>query len=131
METHLSEKEAAQYSPLALAFLGDSVYEVLVRERVLLKANTSAENLHNRSVEYVRAGYQAVAAQTIIPKLTEKELAVLKRGRNATGKKPPRNADAVEYRWATALESLFGYLSLTGQKERISELFEIIWDIHS
>lgn len=129
METHLSEREAAQYSPLALAFLGDSVYEVLVRERVLLKANTSAENLHNQSVEYVRAGYQAVAAQHILPLLTEKEAAVLKRGRNATGKKTPKNADAIEYRWATALETLFGYLSLTGQKQRISELFEIIWNL--
>ena len=114
------KKDANQYSPLTLAFLGDAVYEQLVREKIVLTANKEA-------VERVRAAYQSKAVDVIMPHLTEEEEAVFKRGRNATGNTVPKNSNPVEYRRATALEALFGYLHLTGNSERIVELFDIIW----
>ena len=125
----LEQRELNQYSPLALAFLGDAVYGQLVRERLLLAANRPVGQLHQLATKRVRASYQAKAVEIVIPFLNEEEQAVLKRGRNATGTTVPKHSSAVEYRHATALESLFGYLHLKGEIERINQLFEIIWAI--
>lgn len=122
----LTEKEAAGYSPNVLAFYGDSVYEVLVRNRVVARHNTNAGKLHDMAVERVRATYQSEAVSVIEPMLTEKEADILRRGRNAGGISVPKSAKPSEYRRATALETLFGYLSLTGQDERIETLFDAI-----
>ena len=116
-----------QYSPLTLAFLGDAVYEQLVRERLVLTANMPVKKLHSAAVERVRASFQSKAADEILPLLDEDELAIFKRGRNATGNTVPKSSDPVEYRRATALETLFGYLFLLGNSERIVELFDKIW----
>lgn len=125
-ENFLTEREACAYSPLSLAFLGDSVYDTLVREYLLKRANMPAAKLHSMKIKLVCAEFQSKAYSTITDALTEKELTVLKRGRNATGNNVPKHAEAAEYRRATALECLFGYLRLTGQSERIKELFELI-----
>ena len=125
----LERKEVNQYSPLTLAFLGDAVYEQLVRERLVLTANMSANKLHTATVYRVRAAYQSKALEIISPKLTEDESIIIKRGRNATGNTVPKSSNPIEYRRATALETLFGYLFLTEQTDRIAELFDIIWDI--
>lgn len=122
----MTEKEARGYSPNVLAFYGDSVYEVLVRERVVTNHQTNAGRLHDMAVERVRASYQSEAVNIIEPMLTEKEADILRRGRNAGGISVPKSAKPSEYRRATALEALFGYLSLTGQKERIETLFNAI-----
>ena len=122
----ISEKEAQGYSPNVLAFYGDSVYEVLVRERVVTHHQTNAGRLHDMAVERVRASYQSEAVNVIEPMLTEKEADILRRGRNAGGISVPKSAKPSEYRRATALEALFGYLSLTGQNERIETLFNAI-----
>lgn len=122
----ISEKEARGYSPNVLAFYGDSVYEVLVRERVVTNHQTNAGRLHDMAVEQVRAGYQSEAVNVIEPMLTEQEADILRRGRNAGGISVPKSAKPSEYRRATALEALFGYLSLTGQNERIEVLFNAI-----
>ena len=122
----ISEKEARGYSPNVLAFYGDSVYEVLVRERVVTNHQTNAGRLHDMAVERVRASYQSEAVNVIEPMLTESEADILRRGRNAGGISVPKSAKPSEYRRATALEALFGYLSLTGQKERIETLFNAI-----
>ena len=122
----LTEKEAAGYSPNVLAFYGDSVYEVLVRNRVVALHNTNAGKLHDMAVERVRATYQSEAVSVIEPMLTEKEADILRRGRNAGGISVPKSAKPSEYRRATALETLFGYLSLTGKDERIETLFDAI-----
>lgn len=122
----LSEKEAAAYSPNVLAFYGDCVYEKLVRRRVVLYGNTGAGRLHDLAVEQVRASYQSEAVGVIEPMLTEKEADILRRGRNAGGISVPKSAKPSEYRRATALEALFGYLSLSGQEERIETLFAAI-----
>jgi ribonuclease-3 family protein len=123
---YLTEQEANLYSPLALAFLGDSVYDTLVREYLLRQANMPVAKLHSMKIKLVCAEYQSEAYETLAVHLTDKELSVLKRGRNATGNSIPKHADAAEYRRATALESLMGYLYLTGQNDRINELFGLI-----
>ena len=122
----LTEKEASGYSPNVLAFYGDCVYELLVRKRVVLKGSTSAGRLHDLAVKQVRASYQSQAVAVIEPMLTESEADILRRGRNAGGISVPKSAKPSEYRRATALETLFGYLSLTGQTERIEELYNVI-----
>lgn len=128
MEKVLTEYEANQYSPLALAFLGDSVYDTLVRDFLLRRANMPVAKLHTAKIKLVCAEFQSKAYGTAEKNLTEKELAVLKRGRNATGNKVPKHADVAEYRRATAVESLFGYLFLTGKNDRIIEIFNLIME---
>lgn len=129
MNLKLTEREVNQYSPLSLAFLGDGVYDLLVRERILQMANLPAAKLHSIKVERVCAEYQSRAVDVIMPVLTEKEQAVFKRGRNATGNTVPKHSSTADYRRATAVECLFGYLHLIGDTERIKELFELIWNM--
>ena len=121
-----SEKEAAAYSPNVLALYGDSVYETLVRENIVRNHQTNAGKLHELAVKRVRASFQSEAVNIIEPLLTEKEADILRRGRNAGGISIPKSAKASEYRRATALETLFGYLALSGQNDRLRELFDAI-----
>lgn len=116
------------YSPLSLAFLGDSVYDTLVREHLLKTANMPVSKLHSAKIRLVCAEFQSGAYELIAQQLEEKELAVLKRGRNATGNTAPKHADTADYRRATAVECLFGYLYLLGRSDRINELFDLIMD---
>ncbi len=122
----LTEQQAHGYSPNVLAFYGDAVYEVLVRNRVVANHQTNAGKLHDMAVERVRASYQSKAAGVIESMLTEREADILRRGRNAGGISVPKSAKPSEYRRATALEALFGYLSITGQTERLETLFNAI-----
>lgn len=123
---YLTEREVNQYSPLALAFLGDSVYDTLVRDFLLRMANMPVAKLHSAKIKLVCAEFQSSVYDVTAENLDEKELAVLKRGRNATGNTVPKHAEAVDYRRATAIESLFGYLFLLGRNDRINELFGIM-----
>jgi ribonuclease III family protein len=125
----LTEREANQYSPLSLAFLGDCIYEKYVREHIVLLANTNVSNLHNMSTKKVCAKFQSLVYEEIIGILTEREVDILKRGRNAKGISSPKNANIIDYRKATAVECLFGYLYLTGNEDRLLELMNIIWNI--
>ncbi len=121
-------REAAMYSPLTLAYLGDCVYELLVRETLVRKGNKPNGKLHGEATKFVSSKGQSEAFLKIEHILTEKEIAVFKRGRNAHSV-PNKNNDADEYRRATGLETLFGYLRLCGDDDRIEELFrEIIKD---
>lgn len=123
---YLSVREANTYSPLSLAFLGDSVYDTLVREYLLRKANMPVARLHSEKIKLVCAEFQSAAYDVVAEMLDEHELSVLKRGRNATGNSVPKHAEAVQYRRATAIESLFGYLFLIGKNERITQIFDVI-----
>ena len=127
MQTPLTPDEAKQYSPLTLAFLGDSVYEVMVREALLREANRPARELHTQAVAHVRAAYQAGAVSRISEMLTETEADILRRGRNASGISVPKHATPADYRKATGFECLFGFLYLCGMTERLRELFAVIW----
>lgn len=112
-------------SPLTLAFVGDAVYEIFVRE-MLAEVNRPSSELHAASVRLVKASAQAAAYKIIEQYLTEKELSVYKRGRNAHVNSVPKNANIGEYHSATGLEALFGYLHLSGNDERAREFFGII-----
>ncbi|MBQ5329638.1 MAG: ribonuclease III [Oscillospiraceae bacterium] len=122
----LSEHEVKQYSPLSLAFLGDGVYSLLVRDMLLTRANMPIGKLHKESVSYVRASYQAKAVDLIYDILTDNEKDILRRGRNSHTVHVPKGSDREEYSKSTALEALFGYLHLCGDKERICYLFDMI-----
>ena len=122
----LTQAQARQYSPLALAFLGDSVYEILVREYLVREANRPAAKLHEQKIQLVCAVFQAQAIDRLIPLLTEEETAVYKRGRNANNT-VPRHTSAQDYHKATGLEALFGYLHLLGEQARLEELFAAIF----
>lgn len=126
MAEKLTEREAAAFSPNILAFYGDSVYEVMVRRLVIMRHQTNAGRLHELAVERVRASFQSDAVGIIEPMLTEHEADILRRGRNAGGISVPKSAKPSEYRRATALEALFGYLSLIGAEDRLDELFGAI-----
>lgn len=115
------------YSPLSLAFLGDSVYEQLVREQLILHANMPAGRLHNLAVKYVCCEFQSEACAVIEEYLTEDEKEIMRRGRNSSGITAPKHSSVSQYRRATSLECLFGYLHLLGEHERIEELFNKIW----
>ena len=115
-----------ELSPLNLAFIGDCVYEMLVRESLVLNANRPVNDLHRESVKYVSAKAQTLAYDKIKDMLTEQEIAVYKRGRNAKVGHNPKSASQGEYHIATGVEALFGYLYLTEQIDRIKELFNII-----
>ena len=114
------------YSPLVLAYIGDAVYEVFTREKVLeLHPDMPAHKLHKVNVHYVRAKSQSNAMSQIEPILSEDELAIYKRGRNAKAGTVPKNADLVDYRRATGFEALVGYLHLKGRQDRLGEIMEM------
>ena len=121
METD-GKKIAATVHASKLAYLGDAVFEVLVRERLV---RDGVESPSVRSLEYVTATSQSAAADRIMDRLTEEEKDVFKRGRNDVHTTVPKSASAGEYRRATGFESLFGYLYLTGETKRAAELFDI------
>lgn len=114
----------SELSPLTLAFIGDGVYELLVREFLVSQGNCPVKKLHGRAVELVRCEAQSKAlAEKLWPLLTEEEQAVALRGRNAHVGHVPKNAKVGEYHGATALETLFGWLYLRGEADRLRELF--------
>ncbi|WP_312640588.1 ribonuclease III domain-containing protein [Hydrogenoanaerobacterium sp.] len=113
-------------SPLTLAFMGDVVYELMVREQVISAGSMPPNKLHKKTVEMVKASFQARVYDLIADTLPEDEADILRRGRNSSGVHAPKNADVLEYRKATGVEALFGYLYLGGKLSRINELFERI-----
>ncbi len=114
------------YSPLTLAFVGDGVYELLVREKLVAGGSMPPGKLHSMAVKKVRCSAQSAVYQFLLGKLAPEEEDIMRRGRNATSGHLPKNADPIDYRQATGVEALFGYLYLKGQTERIYELFALI-----
>ena len=115
-----------QMNPLTLAFVGDVVFELLVRERLVADGDRPVGQLHNMAVAQVKASAQAVAYHQLEPVLDEEELSILKRGRNSHSVHPPKNAHPQDYRKATGVEALFGFLYLKGRIQRVEELFQLI-----
>ena len=115
-----------QISPLTLAFVGDGVYDLFVRQFLVDKGQRPVGELNKIKVELVNCKSQAVFAKELMPMLTEEELAVYKRGRNASPKCTPKNGTVGDYHSATGLEALFGYLYLSGEDKRLEQLFSEI-----
>ena len=109
---------------MVLAYVGDAVYELFVRGYVLRTGNAPVNKLHRRSRDLVKAAGQTAFYHRVEGMLTEEEAAVFKRGRNAKSHTMAKNADRMDYRIATGVEALFGYLYLNGQLKRLGELFE-------
>ncbi|MBR5473790.1 MAG: ribonuclease III [Lachnospiraceae bacterium] len=117
--------EARNYSPLVLAFLGDSVYEREIRERIVREGNAAPAKLNRRSSELAKAATQATIVRLILEDLTEEEAAIYRRGRNANSHTMAKNATMSDYRMATGFEALMGYLFLAGDEARYKELIEL------
>lgn len=120
----LKEVDIRAYSPLTLAYIGDCVYDLVIRTVVVERGNEPANKLHKKTVAYVKAQTQASMIEALLPYLTEEEEAVYKRGRNAKSYTSAKNASIGDYRKATGMEALVGYLYLTGQEARIMELIK-------
>lgn len=116
----------SQYGALALAYMGDCVYEIKIREYLMRQANMPVNMLHKKAKGYVSAAAQSGFADKILPLLTEEEEGVFHRGRNAKPHTTPKNMTLADYKKATGLEALFGYLYLSDNTARIDELMEII-----
>ncbi len=121
----LKEVDIRTYSPLTLAYIGDAVYDLIIRTVVVERGNTSANKLHKQTIEYVKAPAQARLIEAIQEDLTEEEAGIYRRGRNAKPYTMAKNATTNEYKKATGLEALVGYLYLTDRVERILELLQI------
>lgn len=114
-------------STAALAYLGDAVLELLVRERLVEEGYTSSKTLNAHALHFVRATAQAAAMERLAPYLTEEEQGAFRRGRNIGHTNTPKNATVAEYRNATGMEALFGYLHIKGERTRIAELFALAY----
>lgn len=120
------EEVLRQYSPLALAYLGDGVYELYVRAHVLSQGNCQSQKLHAKSQKFVNCAAQERFLAVLQEELSEDELEVVRRGRNAKTHSKPRSADYGTYHAATGFEALWGYLYLAGEEARLQKLFEKI-----
>ena len=118
----LKEVEAREYSPLALAYLGDAVYELAIRTFLMNHGNTQVNKMHKKTAGLVKAEAQANFYKVLEEELTEEEKAVYRRGRNAKSVTMAKHATMKDYRMATGFEALMGYLYLTEQMERMAEL---------
>ncbi len=125
----MEENKLKTVSTAALAYLGDSVIEVCVREYLVELGISSSAKLNSSALEFVRASKQADAMERILPKLSEEEMQVFKRGRNLGHNATPKSATMAQYRAATGMETLFGWLKLSGREARIKELFDAAYEI--
>lgn len=117
--------DAKQLSPLTLAFIGDTVFDLFVREMLVCDANRPVKKLHNSAAKLVNAKAQAKIAEAIADSFTEQETDVFKRGRNAHTNHIAKNASNRDYHYATGLEAVFGFVYLNGDTERLRELFSL------
>lgn len=116
------EQDVNAYSPLALAYIGDGIYDLVIRTVVVERANRPANDLHRMVTRYVKASAQARIILALQEELTEEEMAIYKRGRNAKSYTTAKNATVADYRKATGFEALMGYLYLTNRTDRLLAL---------
>jgi ribonuclease-3 family protein len=123
-EFALPDIDIRTYSPLALAFIGDCVFDIIIRTIIVGQGNRGSNDLHHQTSSYVNAGAQAAMIEALKPILSEEELDIYKRGRNAKIATSAKNATIQDYRKATGFEALIGYLYLQARTERIFELIK-------
>lgn len=121
----MEKQEINLYSPLTLAYIGDAVYDLMVRTLVVEKGNCAANKLHKRTSEIVKAPAQAELVEKIMPQLTEQEQRIYRRGKNAKSYTMAKNATMKDYQKATGLEAVMGYLYLNGEITRAVELLKM------
>ena len=124
-ELHLNGLDPKSYSPLALAYIGDAIYEIVVRTIVMSAGNMSVNKYHKKSSSMVKASAQTAVFENIEPYLNDEEMAVYKRGRNSKSGSVAKHASVLDYRKATGVEALIGYLFLKGNMDRVIELIGI------
>lgn len=122
----LDSNQVRMMNPLVLAYIGDTIYDLFVRTFLIHTWDVSVHQLHLKSISYVNAGSQSDTLHEIENMLSEDELYIVRRGRNAKSGTVPKNADVTEYRQATGFECLLGYLYLTGQEERLFEIMKYV-----
>lgn len=127
MTQELTPQEYKYLNPLLLAYIGDAVYELRVREHLLTSGAVKMNGLHRQAVSLVNAGRQSRLYSQLEPLLSEEEKDVFRRGRNAHSGHQPPNVSAAGYRRATGVEALIGWLHLTGEKERLDEIFRVLF----
>ena len=121
----LEDTDIRTYSPLTLAYIGDAIYELVIRTILVEKGNTQVNKLHQRASKLVKASAQSEIIEKLKPYLTEEEMGIFKRGRNAKSFTMAKNASMSDYRRATGFEALMGHLYLTEQWDRMLELIKI------
>ena len=121
----LEPEDIRSYSPLTLAYVGDAVYELVIRTMIISKGNAPVNKLHKRSAALVKAPAQAQMMKVIEPLLSEEELHIYKRGRNAKSYTSAKNASVIDYRIATGFEAIMGWFYLQERQERMLELIKI------
>ena len=121
----LNETDVRSYSPLVLAYIGDCVYDLIIKSMVISDGNKQVHKLHEQTSRYVQASAQSKMMRAIQPCLTEEEHAVYRRGRNAKSVSPAKNQSITDYRRATGFEALLGFLYLRKEYERLMELVKI------
>ena len=126
LRLNMDKKDIAAISNLGLAHVGDAVFELLCRSYLCAKGGKNVGTLHRETVQLVKAPSQAKFAEKLLPHLTEEELSYYRRGKNAHVHAVPKGAPPAEYAKATGLEALFGMLHLSGQTDRLNDLFHII-----
>ena len=124
-QINITESALTQYNPLVLAYVGDAVYEVFIRTLLVSKGNMSVHKLHKNSINYVKAKAQSDIIHRIMELLTQEEMDIVRRGRNAKSGTIPKNADVTEYKYATGFESLIGYLYLKKDFNRLIQILNI------
>ena len=128
-ELKLPKAEIDSISNLGLAHMGDCVFEILVRAYLCAKGEKTVDKLHRDTINMVKATSQAAFAEKMLPLLTEEELAYYRRGKNSQVHAVPKSATPAQYAKATGVEALFGYLFLSGQKERANEIFNLVMEM--
>ena len=121
--------EVRQMQPSVLAFIGDAVFNLFIRERLVIKEKGTSHKLHVLSTEYVKAASQSKISKVLMDTFTEEETYIFRRGRNTKSTTIPKNAEVQDYKYATGFEALLGYLYLTKQTERLYKLMEQAADI--
>lgn len=120
-----TKEEVNLLSPLTWAYVGDCVYELFIRTKLVEETNLKPHALHIKAIQCVKAKAQAEVLLAIQEKLTEEEKDIVRRGRNAENHHLPKNANVQEYMYSTAFEALIGYLYMTKQEERLKEIFDL------
>jgi ribonuclease-3 family protein len=124
----LPKVDIRTYSPLVLAYIGDGIYDIIIRTIVVTRGNSQPSKLHKRTSRFVKASAQSAMIEAILEELTEEEQKIYKRGRNAKSSTMAKNASMVDYRRATGFEALMGYLYLQGQYKRMIDLIKSALD---